>query len=69
MGKGGGSAAKAQEVEPLKSAETAVKEAKETTSRAQRLRQAVAGTFSRSSMSGYAKGSSATSGAAAKLGA
>ncbi len=68
MGKGGGSAATAQEVEPLKSAEVAVKEAKETTSRAQRMRQAVAGTFSRKTMSGYS-GNSSTAGSSAKLGA
>ena len=70
MGKGaGGGVAKAPEIEPIKSAETAMKDAKDESARAQRMRRAVAGTFSRSSMSGYAPSASATAGAAAKLGA
>lgn len=65
---GGGKPSPAPAIEPVKSADESMKEASQETSRAQQLRRGLASTFSRSSMSG-ASGTSATSGAAKKLGA
>lgn len=68
MGKGGGSAPKVQQLEPVKSAEQAVRDAQDATVRAQRMRQGISGTFSRSTIGPQAAASSATSGTATKLG-
>lgn len=68
MGKGGGGGEQAPILEPVKTAEQAMTDAKDTATRSQRLRRAIAGTFSRSSMSGYSSGASTTAGASAKLG-
>lgn len=69
MGKGGGSS-HIKQLEPVKSAEQAVREAQDATTRAQRMRQGIYGTFSRPTVGGQpaASASSATSGTATKLG-
>lgn len=71
MGKGGGSVGTSvRQLEPVKSAEQAVREAQDATTRAQRMRQGISGTFSRATVGGGAGAapSSATSGTASKLG-
>lgn len=69
MGKGGGSS-HVKQLEPVKSAEQAVQEAQDATTRAQRMRQGISGTFSRATVGTgqQAVASSATAGTATKLG-
>lgn len=69
MGKGGGSKPKAATVmEPVKAAEQVQKGASAATMRAQQIRQGLASTFSRSTMGAGVSATSATAGAAKKLG-
>lgn len=69
MGKGGGKS-HVQQLEPVKSAEQAVREAQDATTRAQRMRQGISGTFSRATVGGAQPQApaSATAGTATRLG-
>lgn len=58
----------APELEPVKSAEQAIKEAGTPSGRSDQLRRGLASTFSRSTMGGGSISSKATSGSATKLG-
>lgn len=69
-GGGKGAAASQPPLEPVKSADTAIKEASTVAGRDQQLRRGLASAFSRSTMGGGASvGSSPTAGSAKKLGA
>ena len=68
---GGGKAAAQPVLEPVKSADDAIKEASTSVGRERQLRRGLASAFSRSTMGGGSAGgaTSATAGAAKKLGA
>lgn len=69
-GGGGGKGATAPMLEPVKSAEAAMREASNSAGRNQQLRRGLASTFSRSSMGGGAASPTpATAGTGKKLGA
>lgn len=69
MGGGGSKPPQQAPIEPIKSADDAIKQSSSASGRNQQLRRGLASAFSRSSMGGGATNTSATSGTAAKLGA